>query len=115
MTAVCSLRMKNNSIFFGPGTRELLERIEETSSLRQATEGMGLSYTKALRMLRDMREELGFEVVHSEKGGNARGKTVLTEQGRQVLQHYAKMEEMVSAYAQKLMDEAFPPQAEPAS
>lgn len=106
MQAVCSLRVKNNIVFFGPGTRELLERIEKTSSLRQATKDMNLSYTKALRMLRDMRNELGFEVVHSEKGGQAYGKTILTDKGSLVLKAYKEIDEKVTDYAQKLLDEA---------
>lgn len=107
MDAIVSFRIKNKKVFFGPGTRELLERIGETSSLRKATEDMGLSYTKALRMLRDMHNELGFDVVISEKGGQARGKTTLTEKGRHVLEMYKAIDEKVFIYAQKLMDEEF--------
>lgn len=107
MEAVVSLRVKKQNVFFGPGTRELLERIDETSSLRQATEDMGLSYTKALRMLKDMRNELGFEVVVSEKGGQSRGKTTLTPKGREVLDAYQAIDEKVFAYAQRLLDESF--------
>lgn len=107
MKAVISFRIKNEKVFFGPGTRELLERIDETSSLRQATEDMGLSYTKALRMLKDMRSELGFDLVISEKGGQSRGKTTLTDKGYQVLKVYKVMDEKVSAYAQKLLNETF--------
>lgn len=107
MEAVVSFRIKKQKVFFGPGTRELLERIDETSSLRQATEDMGLSYTKALRMLKDMRNELGFEVVASEKGGQSRGKTTLTEKGREVLDAYKAIDEKVFAYAQRLLDESF--------
>ncbi len=107
MEAVVSLRVRKQHVFFGPGTRELLERIDETSSLRQATEDMGLSYTKALRMLRDMRSELGFDVVVSEKGGQSRGKTTLTDKGREVLMAYKAIDEQVFVYAQKLLDESF--------
>ena len=107
MKAVVSFRIKNKKVFFGPGTRELLERIGETSSLRHATEDMGLSYTKALRMLKDMRDELGFDLVISEKGGQSRGKTTLTDKGYQVLNTFKEMDEKVSAYAQKLLDENF--------
>lgn len=107
MKAVVSFRVKKQNVFFGPGTRELLERIDETSSLRQATEDMELSYTKALRMLKGMRSELGFDVVVSEKGGQSRGKTTLTEKGRDVLEAYKAIDEKVCAYAQKLLDESF--------
>lgn len=107
MLAICSLRIKNNRVFFGPGTCELLERIEQTSSIRKATADMNLSYTKALRMLRDMREELGFDVVYSEKGGHNHGQTVLTDKGKLVLAEYKKLDKEITGYAQKLFEEKF--------
>lgn len=106
MKAVVSVRIKNEKVFFGPGTCELLERIGETSSLRRATAGMGLSYTKALRMLKGMRDELGFDVVISEKGGQSRGKTTLTKEGRALLEAYKAIDEKAAAYTQKLLDES---------
>ena len=38
--------------FFGEGPCRLLHRIEETGSLRAAAQAMGLSYSKALRMVK---------------------------------------------------------------
>ncbi len=108
METICSLRIKKSKVFFGPGTCELLERIDQTSSIRKATEEMNLSYTKALRMLKDMRTELGFEVVASEKGGSNRGKTVLTKEGRQILESYQTINAKVGAYAQQIFEENFP-------
>ena len=91
----------------GPGTKMLLERIREFSSIRGASQSMDMSYTKALKMLRVMECELGFPVVHSEKGGIDRGKTELTECGEKVLHTYQEIERDVLAYAQQLMDEKF--------
>ena len=68
---------------------------------------MGMSYTKALRIIRTMEEELGFPVVISEKGGNNRGATKLTEKGKLVLSIYKEIYSEVSEYAEKLVDEKF--------
>ena len=46
--------------FFGEGPCRLLHRIEETGSLRAAAQAMGLSYSKALRMVKRAEKELGF-------------------------------------------------------
>ena len=38
--------------FFGPGVAQLFTFIEETGSVRHASERMGLSYSKAWKMIR---------------------------------------------------------------
>ena len=91
----------------GAGPVELLEKIETCSSIKKATEAMGMSYTKALRIIRTVEEELGFPVVVSEKGGNNRGATNLTEKGKQVLSVYREIYTDVSEYAEKLVAEKF--------
>lgn len=91
----------------GPGTRMLLENIRDYASIREAAKAMDMSYTKALRMLRTMEEELGFPVVISERGGIQRGGTRLTEKGEQVLDVFEEIEEEVYRYASKLVKEKF--------
>jgi molybdate transport system regulatory protein len=81
---------------------ELLEKIETYSSIKKATGAMGMSYTKALRIIRTVEEELGFPVVISEKGGNNRGMTKLTKKGKAVLEAFKEIYADVSAYAEKL-------------
>jgi molybdate transport system regulatory protein len=86
---------------------ELLEKIETHSSIKKATVAMGMSYTKALRIIRTVEEELGFPVVISEKGGNNRGITKLTEKGKQVLSAFQEIYTDVSAYADRLVNNKF--------
>ncbi|MFV0414035.1 MAG: winged helix-turn-helix domain-containing protein [Oscillospiraceae bacterium] len=105
MKAVNTLRIANTGVFMGPGPRELLCTIEQLSSLRQASIQTGISYTKALRLLKKMEEELGFAVVQSEKGGSGRGGTVLTPKGKQLLDVYTELEKQVQQLAQNLVDE----------
>lgn len=45
--------------FFGEGPCRLLHRIEETGSLRAAAQAMGLSYSKALRMVKRAEKRIG--------------------------------------------------------
>lgn len=98
---------KKERPFFSVGPMELLENIEKHSSIKKATEAMGMSYTKALRLIRLMEEELGFEVVISEKGGSSYGMTRLTSKGRDVLTAFQEIHAEVSAYAEKLVSEKF--------
>ena len=107
MHVITRLKICNEKPFFSVGPMELMEKIETYSSLKKATEAMGMSYTKALRIIRDVERELGFPVVVSIKGGNDRGSTRLTEKGKQVLYAYKDIYEDVSAYAEKLLKEKF--------
>jgi len=66
-----------------------------------------MSYTKALRIIRTVEEELGFPVVLSEKGGNNRGMTKLTKKGKKVLETFKEIYTDVSAYAEKLIARKF--------
>jgi len=107
MQVITRLKIGNDKHFFSIGPMELLQNIETFSSIRKATDSMGMSYTKALRILRTMEEELGFAVVISEKGGSNHGKTTLTEQGRLVLHTFQGIQADVSQYAEKLVKERF--------
>jgi molybdate transport system regulatory protein len=86
---------------------ELLEKIEVYYSIKKATEAMGMSYTKALRIIRTIEQELDFPVVESNKGGNSHGMTKLTKKGKQVLTAFEEIYTDVSAYAEKLTGEKF--------
>ena len=59
--------------FFGEGPCRLLHRIEETGSLRAAAQAMGLSYSKALRMVKRAEKELGFALPAKPLAGAAAG------------------------------------------
>ena len=107
MYIITQLKIGKDRRFFSVGPMELLEKIETYSSIKKATEAMGMSYTKALRIIRTMEEELGFSVVISEKGGNDRGATRLTEKGKQVLTAFQEIYAEVSALAEKLLVEKF--------
>ena len=54
---------------FGPGPAELLEQVERTGSLRAAAGKMGLSYSKALKILHTAERGLAMPLVSTEAGG----------------------------------------------
>lgn len=107
MWIITRLKIGGNKTFFSVGPMELFKNIETYSSIKKATEAMGMSYTKALRIIRIAEEELGFPMVISEKGGNNRGATRLTEKGKQVLTAFQEIHAEVSAHAEKLLEEKF--------
>lgn len=108
MRVVTRLRIGKNKIFIGKGIRELLDAIEAHKSIKKATEVTGISYPKAMRMIKILEEELGFPAVISEKGGNVRGGTRLTEKGKEVLECYRRIENEVETFARELVEREFP-------
>ncbi|MCC8128025.1 MAG: NTP transferase domain-containing protein [Clostridiales bacterium] len=87
------IRLTANEPFFGPGTCELLEQIEETGSIREACIRMNLSYSKGSKMIRLIDSQLGFPVVRRKCGGLGGGGSELTESGRRLVKSYRAMEE----------------------
>jgi len=104
---ITRVKICGDKFFFSMGPMELFEQIDRHSSIKKAAEQMEMSYTKALRIIRVAEAELGFPLVISEKGGNNRGQTRLTEKGKQVLKAFEEIQLEVSDYAQKLFDEKF--------
>ena len=107
MHVITRIKICKKRPFFSVGPMELLENIETYSSIKKATAAMGMSYTKALKVIRTVEEGLGFPVVVSEKGGNNRGMTKLTKKGKQVLAVFKEIYADVSKYAEKLVSKKF--------
>ena len=59
--------------FFGNGPMRLLQLIGETGSLRGAAQQMGLSYSKALAIVKRAEAELGFALTEKTIGGRGGG------------------------------------------
>ena len=51
--------LENNGKAFGDGPYELLRQVEKKMSLHQAAHQMGMSYSKAWRLIRTIEEEAG--------------------------------------------------------
>jgi molybdate transport system regulatory protein len=107
MRVITRIRIGNTKIFMGKGVKELLDALDKYKSIKKASEITGISYPKAIRLLKTFKEELGFDAVVSVKGGNTRGGTFLTDKGRQVLECYREIEREIEAFSEKLVKEKF--------
>ncbi len=101
------LRVYGEEKIFGPGIAELLERVDETHSLRKATMDMGMAYSKAWRIVRTAENALGFPLLDSTVGGKGGGSAVLTDRGRQFLSAYRQFESVVHDYADEIFEDLF--------
>ncbi len=85
---VTKFRIAGESPFFGPGCVELMTLIDETGSVSKASEKMGLSYSKAWRLIHDLEAQAGFEAVSRQQGGKKGGAANLTSSGRRLVERY---------------------------
>ena len=74
--------------FFGEGPCRLLRGIERTGSLRAAAMEMGMSYTKALRLMKNAERALNIQLTMRTTGGRDGGGSILTEEGKEWLGQY---------------------------
>ncbi len=96
-----------NEMFFGPGPYRLLQIIDRTGSVREACNEMGLSYSKAWKILNRMEAELGCAMVIRSRGGMTGGHTVLTEFGTRYMELYEEFNDSVQEFARREMDRLF--------
>ena len=75
----------------GAGGARLLKLIDETNSISKAAEKMGVSYRFAWNYIKNVERTLKTRIVSSKKGGNEKGRTVLTPVGKSILREYEKL------------------------
>ena len=73
---------------YGPGTQRLLLLVAETGSLHQSAQRMRMSYSKAWRIVREAEEHLGVQLLERHAGGPAGGGSVLTPDGRLLVERF---------------------------
>ena len=74
--------------FMGIGVLWLLQKVEASRSLRQAAAEMGISYSKAFKMIENLESSLGMKVLDRRKGGSDREGASITEFGRRFIALY---------------------------
>lgn len=74
--------------FFGDGPCLLLEELDRLGSLSAAARQLGMSYSKATRIVNRAEQELGFKLTRRRVGGEGGGSSELTENGRAFLDRY---------------------------
>lgn len=99
---------ENEEKFFGEGPCRLLHGVEETGSLRAAANAMGMAYTKALRILKNAENALGFPLTERSTGGKNGGGSTLTPEGKEWLRRYEEYRDACMAANRRLYLEFFP-------
>ena len=96
--------------FFGEGPARLLRDIEEKGSLRAAALSMEMAYTKALSIIKNAENALGFPLMIRTTGGRSGGGSILTAEGKEWLERYDAYRDACVQANSKLYLEFFPEQ-----
>lgn len=73
---------------FGLGPLTLLGMVQKYGSLNKAAESMGLSYHKALNMVRNAERGFGVALLEKKAGGTGGGGSALTPQALAIMDDY---------------------------
>ena len=92
MKVICKIWLENGGKAFGEGPCELLRRVEKSSSLHQAAGEMGMSYSKAWKLVQTMEKRLGFVLLDRKVGGPSGGGSRVTPRGKDLLKRYERFE-----------------------
>ena len=98
----------NGIKFFGEGPCRLLQGVEKTGSLRSAAMEMEMAYSKANKILRQAENALGFPLTTRSTGGKDGGGSILTPEGKWLLQQYEAYRDACVQAGQALYRQYFP-------
>lgn len=94
--------------FFGEGPVRLLHALEKSGSLRAAAASMDMAYTKALKILKNAENALGFPLTVRATGGRGGGGSRLTAEGKEWLMRYEAYRDACVLASRRLYPEFFP-------
>lgn len=92
---------------FGPGPWNILRRVRDTHSLSAAANEAGMSYSKALRIVRAAEEGLGVRLLDRRIGGADGGGSRLTPAAEDILERYEVWDGAVRSMGERLVSTAF--------
>lgn len=76
---------------------DLLEEIEKVHSIVNAAHNLEMSYRKAWGILRNVEYVLGFTLVEKRRGGSSGGRTLLTIEGKALMDAYNQLNRDIDA------------------
>ncbi len=80
---------------------QLLRAVEETGSLAQAAESMGVPYRTAWYKLKQVEGELGLRLLDTRSGGAGGGGAALTAEARDIVERFGRVYGDLGALVQR--------------
>lgn len=98
---------QGDQVVYGNGISKLLELTEKTHSILAASKEMGISYPKALKIVKRAEEHFQEPLLTRKIGGEEGGGSELTDFGKILLRQFQVLNNDVESYALKKMEEYF--------
>lgn len=98
---------EEGQVIFGAGRMKLLDAVQRTGSILQASEEMAMSYRSAWGRIRATEQRLGEAVIEKVPGAGRRGGSRLTPRGWELLQKYHQLIEQLEKSSKDTFGELF--------
>ena len=106
--AACKIWLsKNDEKAFGQGPCRLLRRVEKSNSLHQAAHEMGMSYSRAWKLIQTIEKRLGFSLLDKKIGGLCGGGSQVTPKGKELMKRYEQFEKEARKAIEKAYEKHF--------
>lgn len=104
---VVGLALAKEIPFFDEKMFLLLQQVEETRSVRTACQRMQISYSTGWNMIKTLESQLSTPLIIRNQGGANGGQSILTPQGRKLIERYHDCLEELRGYAEFLYKKYF--------
>lgn len=101
------LTLNKEKKFFGPGICMLLQNVKETKSINKAAKRMNMTNTKAIRIIKEAEEELGYKILVKNIGGAGGGGSTITKEGEIFLNKYLEFRKEVEEATNKIFEKHY--------
>jgi len=96
-----------NNLVFGGGKTEILEYINQTGSIAEAAQKIGLNYKKTWSHIKILEKYIEDELVITQKGGGEQGGSTLTPKAKEIIKNYKQLQSDVKEYTKQRFEELF--------
>ena len=104
---VVNISLSKEKAFFDSKIAMLLMLVDETKSVRAASQRMQLSYSSCWNIIRTLESQLNYTLIERSQGGAGGSTSVLTDRGRLLLERYNAYEKNLKEQANTLYDQYF--------
>jgi len=107
MKVAYKIWLDHNGKAFGDGPHEILKGVEKTGSLHQVAVQMGMSYSKAWKLIREIEQRLGFPLLDRRVGGQSGGGSQVTLQAKELMVCYGRFQREAKGAIERIYRKQF--------
>lgn len=97
----------DQNLVFGSGKTKVLEYIDETGSISEASQKIGLNYKKTWNHIKILEKYIEDQMVITNKGRGEQSGTFLTPKAKEIMQSYKELESDIKEFSKQRFNELF--------